>query len=194
MRDKFYIAGLDEAGRGPLAGPVYAAAVILNPDAHIEGLADSKSISERKRLYIASLIKQKSIAWSIAFASAEEIDRINILQATLLAMKRAVLGLRIKPNQLLVDGLYLPDIGISGEVIVKGDSKIPSISAASILAKTARDEELYRLDKIYPSYGFSSHKGYPTKLHLEMINKHGVLPIHRKSFGPVRKVLENISS
>ncbi|MFM8813112.1 MAG: ribonuclease HII, partial [Methylophilaceae bacterium] len=184
------IAGVDEAGRGPLAGAVYAAAVILDPQRPIEGLADSKTISEKKREQLSANIKQSALAWAIASASAEEIDNINILQASLLAMKRAIEQLQPAPEKILVDGLYLPDIAIQGEAVIKGDSKHACISAASILAKVARDEELYRLDSIFPDYGFALHKGYPTKLHIEKIQQHGVLPIHRKTFGPVKKLLQ----
>jgi len=184
------IAGVDEAGRGPLAGAVYAAAVILDPQRPIEGLADSKTISEKKREQLSVNIKQSAFAWAIASASAEEIDNINILQASLLAMKRAIEQLQPAPEKILVDGLYLPDIAIQGEAVIKGDSKHACISAASILAKVARDEELYRLDSIFPDYGFALHKGYPTKLHIEKIQQHGVLPIHRKTFGPVKKLLQ----
>lgn len=184
------IAGVDEVGRGPLAGAVYAAAVILDPQRPIEGLADSKTISEKKREQLSVNIKQSALAWAIASASAEEIDNINILQASLLAMKRAIEQLQPVPEKILVDGLYLPDIAIQGEAVIKGDSKHACISAASILAKVARDEELYRLDSIFPDYGFALHKGYPTKLHIEKIQQHGVLPIHRKTFGPVKKLLQ----
>ena len=184
------IAGVDEVGRGPLAGAVYAAAVILDPQRPIEGLADSKTISEKKREQLSVNIKQSALAWAIASASAEEIDNINILQASLLAMKRAIEQLQPAPEKILVDGLYLPDIAIQGEAVIKGDSKHACISAASILAKVARDEELYRLDSIFPDYGFALHKGYPTKLHIEKIQQHGVLPIHRKTFGPVKKLLQ----
>lgn len=184
------IAGVDEAGRGPLAGAVYAAAVILNPNQAITGLADSKTISEKKRIALFSQIQQSALAWSIASASAEEIDQINILQASLLAMKRAVEKLTITPDKILVDGLYLPKVSIQGEAVVKGDSLHACISAASILAKVARDEELYQLDKLYPQYGFAAHKGYPTKLHLEKIQQYGVLPIHRKTFAPIKQILQ----
>ena len=181
------IAGVDEVGRGPLAGAVYAAAVILDPQRPIEGLADSKTISEKKREQLSVNIKQSAFAWAIASASAEEIDNINILQASLLAMKRAIEQLQPVPEKILVDGLYLPDIAIQGEAVIKGDSKHACISAASILAKVARDEELYRLDSIFPDYGFALHKGYPTKLHIEKIQQHGVLPIHRKTFKGVKE-------
>lgn len=184
------IAGVDEAGRGPLAGAVFAAAVILNPNQAITGLADSKTISEKKRIALFSQIQQSALAWSIASAYAEEIDQINILQASLLAMKRAVEKLTITPDKILVDGLYLPKVSIQGEAVVKGDSLHACISAASILAKVARDEELYQLDKLYPQYGFAAHKGYPTKLHLEKIQQYGVLPIHRKTFAPIKQMLQ----
>ncbi len=184
------IAGVDEAGRGPLAGAVYAAAVILKPENQIQGLADSKTLSEKKREQLNQNIKQHALAWSIASASVEEIDNINILQASLLAMKRAIQQLEILPTNILVDGLYLPEIDIPGEAVIKGDSKYACISAASILAKVARDEELYRLDSIYPDYGFALHKGYPTKMHLERIEQFGVLPIHRKTFAPIKKLMQ----
>lgn len=189
------ICGVDEAGRGPLAGAVYAAAVILNPDHIIDGLADSKSISEGKRETLAPLIKQYALAWAIASCSVEEIDAINILQASLLAMRRAVEslkspnGLPIKPEMILVDGLHCPKIEIPSRAIVKGDSKEVCIAAASILAKTARDEEMRVLDLQYPQYGFAQHKGYPTKDHLQRLNEHGVSAIHRRSYGPVKRLL-----
>lgn len=188
------ICGVDEAGRGPLAGAVYAAAVILNPDQPILGLADSKKLSEKKRDLLSVEIKQHALAWSIASSSVEEIDRINILQASLLAMKRAIESLAIKADLVLVDGNKCPKIQIACEAIVKGDSKVAAISAASILAKTARDAELYELDAIYPQYGFAKHKGYPTEEHLNMLALHGVSPIHRLSYAPVKNVLNLISS
>lgn len=181
--------GVDEAGRGPLAGAVFAAAVILDPKKPIVGLADSKKLSEKKRDFLADQIKEHSLAWAIASCSAQEIDEINILQASLLAMKRAVEALKITPSEILVDGLHCPKLNIPARAIVKGDSKEACISAASILAKTARDAELYILDKQYPEYGFAKHKGYPTPLHMEMLQKHGVLDIHRKTYAPVRKLL-----
>jgi ribonuclease HII len=184
------VCGVDEAGRGPLAGAVFAAAVILNPEKPIDGLMDSKKLSPKKRDLLATEIKKNALDWAIASASAKEIDDINILQASLLAMKRAVELLQLKPTLVLVDGLYCPNIMITSQAIVGGDDKEASISAASILAKTARDQELDELDKIYPQYGFSKHKGYPTKLHLEMLALHGVSAIHRLSFGPVKKLLK----
>ena len=184
------ICGVDEAGRGPLAGAVFAAAVILDPNRPIAGLADSKKLSEKKRDFLAGEIKEKALAWAIASSSAEEIDEINILQASLLAMKRAVESLSLQPDELLVDGLHCPKLTIPMRAIVQGDSKEACISAASILAKTARDAELYILDEQYPQYGFAKHKGYPTPLHMQMLALHGVLPIHRKTYAPVRRLLE----
>lgn len=185
------ICGVDEAGRGPLAGSVYAAAVILDPNQPIIGLADSKKLSEKKRDYLAGEIKSKSLAWAIASCSAEEIDEINILQASLLAMKRAIEMLQVLPDLVQVDGNKCPKIALPCEAIVKGDSKVQAISAASILAKTARDAELYGLDAQYPQYGFAKHKGYPTPYHLEMLSVHGVSDVHRRSYAPVRALLNN---
>jgi ribonuclease HII len=191
------ICGVDEAGRGPLAGAVYAAAVILHPDHAIAGLADSKKITEKKRNHLAHEIKQYALAWAIASSSVEEIDEINILQASLLAMRRAVERMQQKFEQALsgsailvqVDGNKCPTIDLACEAIVKGDSKVQAISAASILAKTARDAELYALDKQYPMYGFAQHKGYPTALHMALLQQHGISPVHRRSYAPVRKLL-----
>lgn len=184
------IAGIDEAGRGPLAGAVYAAAVILDPLKPIDGLMDSKKLSEKKRNQLALEIKSNALSWSIACANVEEIDRINILQATMLAMKRAFSGLSAKPGLVLVDGNRVPaGISVPCRAIVKGDSLEPSISAASILAKTARDASLHILHEQYPEYGFDQHKGYGTALHLERLRLHGACPEHRRSFAPVRKLL-----
>ena len=191
------ICGVDEAGRGPLAGAVYAAAVILNPERPISGLADSKKLSEKKRDLLSIEIKQHALAWAIASSSVEEIDDINILQASLLAMKRAIELLQQQFNSALysaeifvqVDGNKRPKIDLPCEAIVQGDSKVQAISAASILAKVARDHELYALDKEYPNYGFAKHKGYPTAFHLEMLALHGVSPIHRLSYAPVKKIM-----
>lgn len=181
------IAGVDEAGRGPLAGAVFAAAVILDPARPIAGLADSKVLSERRRDELALLIKRDALAWCIASASVEEIDQLNILHATMLAMSRAVAGLRPQPGRVLIDGNRVPkQISLPAEAIVKGDAKVAAISAASILAKTARDAELVALDKLHPQYGFARHKGYPTAEHLAALELHGALPEHRKSFGPVK--------
>ncbi len=183
------IAGVDEVGRGPLAGPVFAAAVILDPDKPIEGLMDSKQLSEKKREQLSATIKQRALAWSIGRAEVEDIDSINILQASLLAMKRAVEGLAIRPEMVLVDGNKLPDLDCPAEAIVKGDSKVPVISAASIIAKVARDHEMLELDGQYPGYGLAKHKGYPTKLHLQALEELGVSPIHRTSYKPVKRLL-----
>ncbi|WP_045751105.1 ribonuclease HII [Candidatus Methylopumilus turicensis] len=183
------ICGVDEAGRGPLAGAVFAAAVILDPANPIEGLADSKKLSEKKRDALAIEIKSKALAWAIASSSVEEIDEINILQASLLAMKRSIEALSLVPNEVLIDGLHCPKLSLPMRAIVQGDSKEACISASSILAKTARDANLYDLDKLYPAYGFAKHKGYPTPLHLQMLEEHGVLTIHRKSYAPVNKIL-----
>jgi ribonuclease HII len=183
------VCGVDEAGRGPLAGPVYAAAVILDDKHPIAGLADSKKLSESKRNKLALEIRQHAKAWAIATASAAEIDEINILQASLLAMKRAIEALSLRPDQVLVDGLYCPDTGISSRAIVKGDGSEPTISAASILAKTARDEAMLLMHTSYPQYGFDAHKGYPTAAHLAALKLHGITPEHRKSFRPVRELL-----
>lgn len=180
------ICGVDEAGRGPLAGPVSAAAVILDPAHPIAGLNDSKKLSEKQRDLLAPLIREHALAWAVAYASVEEIDRLNILQATLLAMKRAVQALPVQPERILVDGLYCPDTGISSEAVVKGDSKVAAISAASILAKTDRDALMLQLDAQYPQYGFAIHKGYPTAAHLAALREHGVSDVHRRSFKPVR--------
>lgn len=183
------VCGVDEAGRGPLAGPVSAAAVILDPDHPILGLNDSKKLSERKRDLLAPLIREHALAWSVAYATVEEIDELNILQATLLAMKRAVLALSVQPQLVLVDGLYCPQTGIASEAIVQGDSKVAAISAASILAKTARDALMLQLHAQYPAYGLDVHKGYPTAAHLAALREHGVTEIHRKSFKPVRLLI-----
>ena len=183
------VCGVDEAGRGPLAGAVYAAAVILDPAASIDGLRDSKQLSERKRDQLAVLIRKHALAWHVATASVEEIDRLNIHHATLLAMARAVRGLPVVPGEMLVDGLYFPDIDIPARAIVKGDSTVAEISAASILAKTARDAEMRVLDSRFPQYGFAKHKGYPTRLHIEALQLHGVSEVHRRSYAPVTKLL-----
>jgi ribonuclease HII len=183
------ICGVDEAGRGPLAGAVFAAAVILDPTRPIAGLVDSKKISEKKRDALTVLIKERALAWCVATASVEEIDSINILQASLLAMKRAIEGLGVAPAQVLVDGLHCPKVNIPSLAIIKGDSKVVEISAASILAKTARDAEMLELHSIYPHYGFDRHKGYPVPEHLQALALHGVSPVHRRSYAPVKKHL-----
>lgn len=183
------IAGVDEAGRGPLAGPVYAAAVILNPNQPITGLADSKTLSESKREALYSVIIDSALCWSIASASVEEIDSLNILQATLLAMQRAVTGLSSQPDEVLVDGNRLPKLTVPAQAIVKGDSKVQAISAASILAKVTRDRLMLDYHKDHPDFAFHLHKGYGTKQHLAEIEKFGYLPIHRKTFAPIKRML-----
>lgn len=183
------IAGVDEAGRGPLAGPVFAAAVILDPDRPIFGLADSKILSESKRNSLYLIIKEAALSWAIAQASVEEIDRLNILQATLLAMRRAVENLHITPDEVLVDGNRLPNLAMSAQAIVKGDSKIQAISAASILAKVERDKLMVEYQEQYPDFSFGVHKGYGTKQHIAEIERFGILDIHRKTFNPVRSLL-----
>lgn len=184
------VAGVDEAGRGPLAGDVYAAAVILDMARPIEGLADSKKLTEAKREALAVEIKQKALAWSIAKSSVQEIDELNILQATMLAMTRAVEGLSVRPELVLIDGNRIPkQLFIPARAIVKGDATEEAISAASILAKTARDAALIELHQQYPHYAFNQHKGYGTALHLERLREFGACPAHRRSFAPVKKVL-----
>ncbi len=183
------VAGVDEVGRGPLAGPVVAAAVILNPGNVINGLKDSKKLSHKKRMLLSDEIKSKSFAWSLGRAEVEEIDQINILQASLLAMKRAVEGLERKPKMVVVDGNFKPELNYETIAIVKGDSLIQAISAASIIAKVSRDNEMVSFDEKYPNYGFSSHKGYPTKQHIEALAKLGITKIHRRSFAPVAKYI-----
>ena len=177
-----YVCGVDEAGRGPLAGPVYAAAVILPPSCDIPGLDDSKKLSEKKREILFDIIKEKAISYSIAFATEKEIDEMNILSATFLAMKRAVEGLSIPASYALIDGNRMPPLGIPGETIIKGDALSPSIAAASILAKVSRDRIMKEIDLLYPEYEFAKHKGYGTALHYEMIKKYGISPVHRLTF------------
>lgn len=187
------LAGVDEAGRGPLAGPVSAAAVILRPDRPIAGIDDSKKLSPARRDALDLRIREESFAWSVAWASVEEIDRLNILQASLLAMRRAVAALDVRPERVLVDGNRCPDFGIEAEAVVGGDGLIPAIGAASILAKVARDRLMEDLDRAFPGYGFARHKGYPTSVHLEALRRLGPCPHHRTSFGPVRAVIESIA-
>ncbi|MEK7734908.1 MAG: ribonuclease HII [Pseudomonadota bacterium] len=183
------IAGVDEAGRGPLAGPVVAGAVILDPDRPIEGLADSKVLSAARRESLAEAIREQSLCWALGQAEAEEIDRLNILQATLLAMQRAVAALARAPDKALIDGNRCPRLSCPAEAIVKGDATVPAISAASIIAKVHRDHIMTELDSRYPGYGFLQHKGYPTRVHLQALERQGVSPIHRLSFAPVAKIL-----
>ncbi|WP_081298385.1 ribonuclease HII [Gilliamella apicola] len=182
------IAGVDEVGRGPLCGDVVTAAVILDPNKPITGLTDSKKLTEKKREQLFDIIKQEALAWFIARASVEEIDQLNILHATMLAMQRAVAGLPIKPNFVLVDGNRCPNFGIQTQAVIKGDLLVAEISAASILAKVTRDREMVELDKLYPQYGLAQHKGYPTKAHLAAIEKHGINHLYRKSFAPIKNL------
>lgn len=183
------VAGVDEVGRGPLVGDVVTAAVILDPNNPIEGLTDSKKLSEKKRLALFPEIQQKALAWSVGRCSPEEIDQLNILHATMLAMQRAVEGLAVQPDYVLVDGNRLPQLAMPGEAVVKGDLRVAEISAASIIAKVVRDQEMEALDQKYPQFGFAQHKGYPTKAHFAAIEQHGVIAEHRKSFKPVKKAL-----
>jgi len=181
------IAGIDEVGRGCLAGPVFAAAVILDRSRPITGLADSKTLNPNQRQRLYKIIIENAGAWAIGRAEASEIDNINILQASLLAMSRAFSMLAIKPDWVRVDGIHFPKIDCLGETVIQGDTKYSEISAASILAKVARDHEMATLDKLYKGYSFSKHKGYPTKLHLQQLKHFGILQLHRKSFAPVRQ-------
>ena len=186
-------AGVDEVGRGPLAGAVVAAAVILDPNKPISGLADSKALSEKARIRLDEEIKVSALAWALGRAEVEEIDQINILQASLLAMRRAVLLLKPQPDYALVDGNRCPDLPCPAEAIIKGDQTVAEISAASIIAKVARDQEMVEMDLQYPGYGFAKHKGYPTKVHMQALKDLGITPIHRRSFGPVKKRLAEIN-
>jgi ribonuclease HII len=185
----FLVAGVDEAGRGPLAGPVFAAAVILDPFRPIDGLADSKILSERKRNSLFEIIKTDVLSWSVGVASVEEIDELNILQATLLAMQRAVNGLAIQPEKVLIDGNRVPSLLIPAQAIIKGDINVKAISAASILAKVERDRIMVDYHNKYPDFSFHLHKGYGTQQHLAEIEQFGILPIHRKTFNPVKTML-----
>ncbi len=188
------LCGVDEAGRGPLAGPVSAAAVILDPERPISGLADSKVLSRAMREHLATLIRRDAIAFAIAYATVEEIDRINILQATMLAMSRAVMALSIAPHRVMVDGNRCPNVPFPVQAIVKGDALIPAISAASILAKTDRDLLMQRIAEAYPQYDFDRHKGYGTKAHLDALQRFGPCPAHRRSFRPVRESVKDPAS
>lgn len=183
------ICGVDEAGRGPLCGPVFAAAVVLDPARPIFGLNDSKKLGEHVRARLADQIRERATAWCVAQASVEEIDAMNILQATLLAMRRAIEGLSVAPSRVLVDGLYTPRVNCAAQAVVRGDASVAEISAASILAKTARDALMCDLDVCYPQYGLARHKGYPTAAHLAALREHGVIDIYRRSFAPVRNLL-----
>ena len=183
------IAGVDEVGRGPLAGPVMAAAVILDPNKPIKGLTDSKKLSEKRRVLLAAQIKQEAKAWAIGRAEVEEIDKLNILQATFLAMQRAVIALTVVPQQVLIDGNQMPDLPYPAKTIIQGDLTEAAISAASIVAKVERDNEMIRWDKIITGYGFAKHKGYPTAQHLQALEQLGVSPLHRRSFKPVQRAM-----
>ncbi len=185
------VAGVDEVGRGPLFGDVVTAAVILDPARPIAGLADSKKLTEKRRDALFDEIKESALAWSVARASVEEIDRLNILHATMLAMQRAVEGLSIKPDYALIDGNRCPVLSCPAEPVVRGDGRVPAISAASILAKVTRDREMLAFDAEYPGYGLAGHKGYPTKVHLEALRRLGPTALHRRSFGPVRQLLSS---
>jgi len=188
--DLAQVAGIDEAGRGPLAGPVFAAAVILDPSRPIAGLADSKMLAAPRREELAARIREKSLAWCVASATVDEIDSLNILQATMLAMRRACEGLSLRPLQALVDGNCIPrGLGCATQAIIKGDATVAAIAAASILAKTARDADCVVLHQHYPQYQFDQHKGYGTALHLSRLLAHGPCPAHRRSFAPVRRLL-----
>lgn len=184
------LAGVDEVGRGPLIGPVVTAAVILDPEQPIEGLTDSKKLTDKKREALAEQIKAHAIAWALGRAEVEEIDELNILHATMLAMQRAVQALPTKPEFVYIDGNRCPDLPYPSEAVVKGDALVPAISAASIIAKVARDQEMLELDAKYPGYGLAQHKGYPTKAHLDALTELGVTPLHRRSFAPVRKIVQ----
>lgn len=183
------IAGVDEVGRGPLVGAVVTAAVILDPTQPIIGLADSKQLSEKRRLALYDEIKEKALSWSLGRAEPEEIDQLNILHATMLAMQRAVAGLTITPDFVLIDGNRCPALPMPAQAVVKGDSRVAEISAASIMAKVTRDREMVALDKLFPAYGFAQHKGYPTAFHLEKLALFGATAFHRRSFAPVKRVL-----
>jgi len=189
MLETILVAGVDEVGRGPLAGAVVTAAVILDPNNPIEGLADSKKLTEKRREFLVPLIKEHALAWAMGRAEPHEIDQINILQASLLAMKRAVEALDIAPEHVLVDGIHAPDLNCKTTTVIKGDQKEPAIAAASILAKVARDTEMQEMELLYPGYGFAKHKGYPTKQHQQALLELGVTEIHRRSFSPVKRAL-----
>ena len=184
------VAGVDEAGRGPLAGPVIAGAVILDPEKPIAGLRDSKRLSASRRDELYDQIRERALAWAVGRAEVEEIDRINILQATMLAMRRAVEALQPFADHALIDGNRCPDLYCTAQAIIKGDSKVLAISAASIVAKVTRDREMVELDRSYPGYGLARHKGYPSKAHIEALESLGVTPVHRRSYAPVRRVIE----
>ncbi|MDP1673534.1 MAG: ribonuclease HII [Burkholderiales bacterium] len=187
---KTLVCGVDEAGRGPLAGPVFAAAVLLQDPPPVQGLADSKKLTAKRREVLAGEIRDRALCWAVASASVEEIDELNILQASLLAMHRAVLALRVRPESIVVDGLHVPKVDMPARAMVQGDARVAAISAASILAKTARDALMLELHAIYPEYGFDRHKGYGTALHLAALRRLGPIPAHRRSFAPVRDLIK----
>lgn len=189
MSAEVLVCGVDEAGRGPLAGPVFAAAVILGDGAAIDGLADSKQLSPRKRVALAAAIKSRALAWAVASSSVQEIDALNILRATLLAMRRAVHGLAVSPQLVLVDGTHCPEVDCPVRAVVKGDATVAAISAASIIAKVERDAVMMELHRRYPEYGFDLHKGYPTAAHLAALRAYGASEVHRRSFVPVRTLI-----
>jgi len=184
-------AGVDEVGRGPLCGPVVAAAVILDPNKPILGLKDSKRLTEKRRIELAEEIKTKALSWCVARADVAEVDELNILHATMLAMQRAVAGLSTEPRSALIDGNRCPQLAVPCAAVVKGDDKVPAIAAASILAKVSRDQEMQQLDALYPGYGIAQHKGYPTAAHMKALVELGATPIHRRSFKPVQQALQN---
>lgn len=191
--DARLIAGVDEVGRGPLVGAVVTAAVILDPANPIVGLADSKKLSEKKRLALFDEIQEKALSWSLGRCEPEEIDELNILQATMVAMQRAVAGLSVQPDYVLIDGNRVPSLPVPSQAVVKGDMRVAEISAASILAKVTRDREMQALDALFPAYGFAQHKGYPTKAHFAALEKYGAIDQHRKSFKPVReRIAQNL--
>jgi ribonuclease HII len=187
---KTWVCGVDEAGRGPLAGPVFAAAVLLQDPSPVQGLADSKKLTAKRREVLAGEIRDRALCWAVASASVEEIDEINILQASLLAMRRAVMTLRVRPESIVVDGLYVPKVDMPARAMVQGDARVAAISAASILAKTARDAQMLELHAIYPEYSFDRHKGYGTALHIAALRRLGPTPAHRRSFAPVRECIK----
>ena len=187
------VCGVDEVGRGPLCGPVITAAVILDPNRPIEGLTDSKKLTEKKRERLFDEIREKALAWSLGRADVAEVDELNILHATMLAMQRAVAGLSVQPGLALIDGNRCPALPCRAEAVIKGDALVPEIGAASILAKVTRDREMVEMDKAYPGYGIAGHKGYPTKVHMEALKKLGATPVHRRSFKPVREALALLS-
>ncbi|MCK5092449.1 MAG: ribonuclease HII [Gammaproteobacteria bacterium] len=192
-QSSMHMAGVDEAGRGPLAGPVVAAAVILDTESPIEGLADSKKLSAKKRAALELLIKERSLSWALGRAEIDEIEELNILHASMLAMKRAVESLDMMPAMVLIDGNRCPDVKMKSRAIIKGDQRVEAISAASILAKESRDREMIQLDEEFPGYGFAVHKGYPTRAHIQALKEIGVSSVHRRSYGPVKRILQAFS-